>query len=232
MGLRDGISIGVGYLAVSFAFGISATSMGLTVWQTVLISLFNLTSAGQVAAVPIIASSGSLFELASTQLVINSRYTLMGVSLSQRLGTSVRTRDRFWVGFANADELFAVITCQRSPVGKAYLLGLILPPVIGWNLGTAIGALAGDLLPPIIVTSLSVSIYAMFIAIILPAARRSLGTLLCILTAAALSCLFYYIPTLSAVPSGFVIVIIAIVVSALFAILFPVSDTEGEEARV
>lgn len=226
--LRDGISIGVGYLAASFAFGISATSAGLSVWQAVLVSLLNLTSAGQLAAVPILAAQGSLLELALTQLVINSRYSLMSVSLSQRFADSVRFRDRFWIGFGNTDEIFAVASSGNEPRGRRYFLCLIIPAVIGWVLGTALGATSGELLPTIVVTALSVAIYAMFIAIVVPVAKCHLGTLLCVLAAAVCSSLFHYLPLLSGLPSGFVIVILAVVISALFALLFPISP-EGEE---
>lgn len=228
MGLRDGVPIGLGYLAVSFAFGLSAVLMGLSPLEALLISLFNLTSAGQLAGTPIIASAGSLPELVVSQLVINSRYSLMSVSLSQKLSPSVRLRDRLYIGFANTDEVYAVASSKDGKVGRKYMLGLITAPIIGWCSGTLLGAIAGDLLPAILITSLSVSMYAMFIAIILPSARESLPTLLCILAAVALSVLFYFVPALSVIPDGFVIVIIALTVSALFALLFPIPD-EGED---
>ena len=120
-GLRDGVPICLGYLSVSFAFGIFATSEGLSLLEAVMISAFNLTSAGQLAAVPIIAEGGSLIELALTQLIINLRYSLMSVSLSQRMGRSIRTRDRFVIAFANTDEVFAVASGCGAPVGRKYM---------------------------------------------------------------------------------------------------------------
>ena len=223
-GLRCGAPIGVGYLAVSFAYGISAILMGLSPLEALLISLFNLTSAGQLAGTPIIAGGGSLLELATSQVVINSRYSLMSVSLSQKLGKSVRLGHRFYIGFANTDEIFAVATSRPGSVGSRFMLGLMTLPILGWSLGTLMGAIAGDILPAIIVTALSVSMYAMFIAIIVPVARESLSVLLCIVAAVSLSTLFCFLPALSRVPSGFVIIIIAVAVSAAFALLFPLED--------
>ena len=220
-GLRHGAPIGVGYLAVSFAYGLSAVLMGLSPLEAFLISLFNLTSAGQLAGTPIIASGGSLIELAMSQLVINSRYSLMSVSLSQRLGGSVKLPHRLYIGFGNTDEIFAVAMSRPSLLGPMYMLGLMTLPVAGWCAGTLFGAIAGDILPAIIVTALSVSMYAMFIAIIVPVARDSMPVLLCILSAVALSTVFYFLPPLSSVPSGFVIIIIAVAVSAAFALIFP-----------
>ena len=224
MGIRDGIPIALGYLSVSFAFGIFATSSGLSVLEAVLISVFNVTSAGQLAAVPIIASGGSFVELALAQLVINLRYSLMSVSLSQRLGDSIRIRDRFLISFINTDEIFAVAMSKDALVGRKYMLGLILTPFFGWALGTLFGAVAGNILPVLVVSALGIAIYAMFIAIILPEARGSLSCALCVIFSVALSSAFYFIPALSAVPSGFVIIICAIMASALFALIAPVSD--------
>ena len=224
MGLRDGIAIGVGYLAVSFAFGLSASIAGLSALEAFLISLFNLTSAGQLAGMPIIATGGSYFELALTQLVINSRYALMSVSLSQKLGGSISYPDRLWIGFANTDEIFAVAMGREEQVGRKYMIGLIVPPIIGWTLGTVIGAVAGDILPEIIVTALSVSMYAMFIAIIVPVMKDSRPTALAVLAAVALSSIFYFVPALDVIPDGFVIIIVAVFVSALFAFLCPIKD--------
>ena len=231
-GLIHGIPICLGYLAVSFSFGIFAVGQGLSIAEVILISMTNVTSAGQLAGVPIIAGMGSLIELASTQLIINLRYALMSVSLSQKMDKSVRLPDRFLIAFVNTDEVFAVSAVQPEGVSRYYMYGLITTPYLGWALGTALGAIAGDILPAIVSTALGVAIYGMFIAIVVPDTKKHRPTALCVLTAIALSLLFYYTPVLSAVPSGFVIIICAVVASALFAFLAPI-DTEkkgGEDA--
>jgi len=227
-GVRDGIPICLGYLSVSFAFGIFAVGQGLAVWQALLISMANVTSAGQLAAVPIITGSGTLIELAMTQLVINMRYALMSVSLSQKLGKSVRMADRFLVAFVNTDEVFAVASGQQQNVGRKYLYGLILTPYLGWSTGTLLGAAAGNILPPLVTSALGVAIYGMFIAIIIPPAKKSRATALCVLTAIALSCLFNFVPPLNRIPGGFIIIICAVAASALFAVLAPLPPEEGE----
>lgn len=227
-GVRDGIPICLGYFSVSFAFGIYSCGMGLSLTEAVLISVFNLTSAGQLAAVPIIATGGGFFELALTQLVINLRYALMSVSLSQRLGKSVRLRDRFLVAYANTDEVFAVASAQPTAVGRKYLFGLILTPPIGWTLGTTLGAAAGAILPPTLLSALGIAIYAMFIAIVVPVAKVDRKIALCALVSILMSCAFYYLPFLSAVPSGFVIIICAVVASTIFALVAPIpKDAES-----
>ena len=143
MGLRDGIPIFLGYLSVSFAFGITAVKTGLTIIEALLISMTNLTSAGQLAGVPIICGGGSLIELTTTQLIINLRYSLMSVSLSQKLGKSIKLLHRFLIAFGITDEVFAVSASKNTALGKKYIFGLILMPYIGWSGGTFLGAIAG-----------------------------------------------------------------------------------------
>lgn len=228
-GIADGIPICLGYLAVSFAFGISAVSSGLSVLEALLISMTNVTSAGQLAAVPIICSGGTLIELAATQLIINLRYSLMSVSLSQKLSENVSLADRFIISFVNTDEVFAVSSAQRGNVGRSYLYGLILTPYLGWSAGTLIGAAAGNILPAVLISALGIAIYGMFVAIVVPDARKSKPVMLCAAFSAVLSCIFRYVPVFSGIPSGFVIIICAIFASAVFAAAFPVKKAEEEE---
>ena len=226
MGLRDGVSIGLGYLSVSFAFGIIAVGSGLSILEAVMVSMFNVTSAGQLAAVPILASLGSVIELVLTQVVINMRYALMSVSLSQRLGEDVGFKERLLVGFLNTDEVFGVAVGKGATLGKYYLFGLILPPFAGWTLGTLFGALLGNVLPTLLVNALGIALYAMFIAIVIPEGRTNKKTALCILVSAALSTAFYYIPWLSKIPAGFTVIIIAVAVSVGFALAFPIEEVK------
>lgn len=230
MGIRDGLPICLGYLSVSFAFGIFATGAGLSVYQALLISMLNVTSAGQLAAVPIIVSLGTFVELATTQLVINLRYALMSVSLSQKLGPSVRMRDRFLISFVNTDEVFAVSSGKGGKVGRAYMLGLILTPYVGWSLGTLLGAIAGNILPVILISALGIAIYAMFVAIVMPFAKSGLKPLLCVAVAAAISVTLYYVPIFDSIRSGFKIIITAVLTSLIFAFVAPVED-KAEEAE-
>ncbi len=226
-GLKDGLPICFGYLSVAFAFGIFSVENGLSALEALLISMTNVTSAGQLAAVPIIVAGGTLIELAVAQLIINLRYALMSVSLSQKLGKSVRSLDRFIISFVNTDEVFGVASSQKGTVGRNYLYGLILTPYLGWSVGTIIGAFAGNVLPATVISALGIAIYGMFIAIVVPPAKRNRPTAICALLAIALGCAFKFIPFLSGVPSGFVIIICAVFASALIAAIAPI-QTEKE----
>ncbi len=227
-GIVDGMPICLGYLSVAFAFGIFAVESGLSVFETLLISMTNVTSAGQLAAVPIMVSGGTLLELAVSQIVINLRYALMSVSLSQKLGESIRLPDRFLISFVNTDEVFAVASEKDGTVGRKYMYGLILMPYLGWSIGTLVGAAAGQILPPAAVSALGIAIYGMFVAIVVPVMKVNRRCLVCVLFAVALSCAFKYLPYLNAVPSGFAVIICAVVASALFAALAPVNVEEAE----
>ena len=227
IGLRHGLPIGLGYLSVSFAFGIFSLGQGLSIWETLLISMTNLTSAGQLAGVPIIAAGGSLAELAVTQLVINLRYSLMSVSLSQKLHESVDLPHRFAVAFFNTDEVFAVASSRTEPLTKSYLYGLGVCPYLGWSLGTLAGALAGDILPASLNSALGITIYGMFVAIVIPAMRERRATTWCVILAVVLSCAFRYLPLLCRVSSGFAMILCAVAASALLAYLAPL-EQEGD----
>ncbi len=229
-GLYDGLPIGLGYLSVSFAFGIFAVGSGLHILEALFLSMTNVTSAGQFAAVPVIAMGKSALELALLQLVINARYALMSLSLSQKLAGDIRTRDRFLISFLNTDEVFAVASSQKEEVTRRYMFGLILLPYIGWSLGTLLGAVAGDILPRILVSALGIAIYGMFVAIVLPGAKKNRPTAACALLAAFLSCLFYYAPALKGVPSGFSLILCAVLSSAVLAAVAPIGQEDGENA--
>lgn len=226
-GLKDGLPICIGYFSVSFAFGIFAVENGLSIFQAVIISLTNLTSAGQLAAVPIITGGGTLIELALSQIVINSRYSLMSVSLSQKLSKRVTFPQKLLISYGNTDEIFAVSVSNDSEVGAKYMLGIILLPVIGWTGGTLCGAVAGNILPAIVTAALGVAIYGMFVAIVVPVAKKEKMTALCVLFAIAISCAFKYIPLLKIVPSGFTVIICAVAASLLFALIAPIKTEEN-----
>ncbi len=225
-GLIDGIPIGLGYLSVSFAFGIFAVNSGLLPSEAALVSMTCLTSAGQLAAVPIMTGGGSLIELMISQLVINLRYSLMSISLTQKLGDDVTMLDRFAIAYFNTDEIFAVASGQPGKVSRWYFYGLGIMPWLGWSGGTITGALAGNILPAAVTNALGVAIYGMFIAIVVPAARQERGVALCVAFAVALSCLFACVPVLQVVPGGFVVIICAVVASALMAVIAPVEEEE------
>lgn len=226
-GLRDGIPIGLGYLSVAFTFGMMAVNEGLPIWSAVLISATNLTSAGQFAGLALMLSGGSFVEMALTQLVINLRYALMSLSLSQKLDPAVNTLARMAVAFANTDEIFAVSSGQAGRLTKGYMFGLAVMPYIGWTGGTLIGAAASALLPAFIRSALGIAIYAMFIAIFVPPAKKQKSVRVVLAAAILMSCAFAFIPALSAVSSGFVIIICTLAAAALGAALFPITEEGG-----
>lgn len=227
-GLKDGLPIALGYLSVSFAFGIQAVKLGLTPLQAVLISFLNVTSAGQMAGLQLMTGGAGLMEMALTQLTINLRYALMSLSLSQKLDETMTTPHRLLLSFCNTDEVFVVASQQPGKVGKAYLYGLTNGPFIGWVLGTALGALAGGALPSQVTDALGIAIYGMFIAIILPPFRHSREVRVVVLISVFLSCVFTLAPFFSFISGGFRIILCAVAASALGAWLMPQPANEEE----
>ncbi|MBQ8400055.1 MAG: AzlC family ABC transporter permease [Clostridia bacterium] len=231
-GLRDGLPIALGYLAVSFGFGTLAASSGISAFEATLISLTNLTSAGQFAGLSVIVESQALWQMVLTQLVINSRYFLMGLSLSQKIGKHASLPARFAMAFVNTDEIFATAMSVYHPLTPIYMAGLGLLPIVGWTSGTLLGALAGNLLPTTVGTALGVAIYGMFIAVFIPKAREEKPVLAVVLAALVCSFAFYYIPLLNSISSGLSVVICTVIASVLGALLFPIKDEQSEESEV
>ncbi|MBQ8684421.1 MAG: AzlC family ABC transporter permease [Clostridia bacterium] len=221
-GMVHGVPIGLGYLSVSFGIGIKAVALGLPVWGTVLISLTNLTSAGQAAGIEIIAAAGTLVEMLLTQLIINLRYALMGFSLSQKLDDRFTTSRRLLVSFGITDEVYAVAISQPGRLTPAYMLGMILPSWVGWGAGTLLGAVAGNLLPAAVTAAMGLVLYGMFLAIIIPPARKDSRVLLVVLLAAAFSVVCKY--ALPFISGGFAVIISALLASLVGALFFPVAE--------
>lgn len=225
-GIRDGIPIGLGYLSVSFTFGMLAVENGLPVWAAVAISMTNLTSAGQFAGLDIILAAASYVEMALTQLIINMRYALMSVSLSQKLDRGIGTFCRLGMAFGITDEIFTVATTKEGLIGNRYFKGLVCVPYAGWTMGTLLGAVAGLLLPPSVQSALGIAIYGMFIAILIPAAKKSFPVFAVIFIAVLMRCIFWYVPGLNQLSSGFVLIICAVTAAAVGALWRPVADGE------
>lgn len=229
-GIKDGIPIGLGYLAVSFTFGMMSVSSGLSIWQAVLISLTNLTSAGQFAGLDIIVAGGSYWEMALSQLVINLRYCLMSFSLSQKMRRDEPWAHRYLVAFGITDEIFGVSASQEGKVSAFYNYGAMCMAIPGWTFGTLLGAISGSLLPDFIMSALGVAIYGMFLAVIIPPAKKNKAVLLVVVAAMAVSTLFAVVPGLNKVSSGFVIIITTLVTAGGAAYLCPVKEDEVHES--
>lgn len=225
-GVRRGIPVGLGYFSVSFGFGAMAAAQGIDALTATLISATNLTSAGQFAGLTLIVAGTTLWELVLTMLVINSRYSLMSLALSQRMGKDIGFWPRLLIAYINTDEIFALAMAQPKPLTVSFLLGLGLTPVIGWTGGTLAGAMAGSVLPGSIRAALGVMLYGMFIAIVIPPAKEERPVFYAVLLALTFSCLFAWVPGLKTVSSGLAIVISTVAAAAICAWRFPVSDEE------
>lgn len=229
-GFKNGIPIFLGYLAVSFTFGIAAKEGGLTTWQSVLISATNLTSAGQFAALTVIASASSYIEMALTQLVINLRYCLMSSSLSQRFDTKIKSYHRFLIAYGVTDEIFGVSSAyEKENVPPAYCYGLIAAAFPGWVLGTALGAVSGDILPSNILSALGVALYGMFIAIIVPPTKKDKVLLQIVVISMLLSLGFAVTPILKEISSGFRVIILTLIIAGAAAYFFPIKEEEAHD---
>ena len=224
-GLNAGIPIAVGYLSVSFTFGIIAVSYGLSWWQALIISMTTVTSAGQFAGIGIMLHPGQYFQMLISQLTINIRYSFMSISVGQKADERFKGLSRWILGFMMTDEIFAVAT-QEEKVSRSFFAGLATLPYLGWSAGTLLGAILGSVLPDRLMSALSLVIYGMFVAIVVPEMKKSRPVTLVVIFSILLSCAFYYIPSLSKISSGITITVVAIVSAAVGSILFPIKDEE------
>ena len=225
-GIKDGLPIGLGYFSVSIAFGVKASLLQIPIWITILISMTNLTSAGQLSGIEIIAGAGTFIEIILTQLVINSRYFLMSLTLTQKTDSTFKLGSKLLCSSFITDEIYAVASSRPQKLNPKYLYGLALLPYIGWALGTLLGAVVGNFMPTFITSALGVGLYAMFIAIIIPPAKKEMGVLNAVIISALISCAFYYVPLLKNISSGFATIISALLTSLVVAYFFPIKEVE------
>ncbi len=225
-GVNRGLPVGMGYFSVSFGFGAMAVSQGVHALDATLISLTNLTSAGQFAGLTVIVAAATLWEMILTQLIINSRYALMSLALSQRMGERIGILPRLVIAFFNTDEIFALAMARQEPLTIPFMLGLGTLPILGWTAGTLCGGLAGSVLPPSIQAALGVMLYGMFIAIVVPPAKQEKEILIAVILALTFSSLFTWIPMLQQVSAGISIVICTVAAAAICAVLFPIPEEE------
>lgn len=226
-GLKDGLPIAIGYLSVSFAFGILAVNSGLPIWAPIITSLTNFTGTGQFVGTTLIAASASIAEIAFTLLIINARYVLMSISLSQRL-EKVSIWKKLIIAFGNTDEIFAVAVSKYCDLSFKYMAGLILCSFTGWVGGTALGALCGSIIPQSILSAMGIALYAMFIAIIIPPAKKSRAVLLVIALGALISVAIYYIPFINQLNSSWRIIIAGVVSTLIGTFVMPLKDEPKE----
>ena len=227
-GIRDGIPICLGYFSVSMAFGLTCVLSDIPIWAAVMISLTNLTSAGQFAGMNLIAANGALVEIGLTTLIINIRYFLMSISVSQKVEQKMSMKKRLAIAFGITDEIFAVSMQRDHALTTAYMFGLILTPVIGWTSGTFAGAAATSLMPPVLSNAFGIALYGMFVAIIVPPAKEQKNVLFAVALAIAASVACKYLPVIKNLSSGWTIILITLVVCVIAAWLFPVEESEGE----
>lgn len=220
-GLKKGIPIALGYIPVAFTFGLLAVSGGIPPSIAVLISLTNLTSAGQFAGTKLIIAGVPLFEIALTTFVINIRYLLMSFALSQKLVPNTSLLKRALISFGITDEIFALAALEKEDTSFSFIMGLLCLPYWGWALGTALGAVICSVLPELVQNAMGIALYAMFIALIVPGSKKSRAVLAVVAIAVTISSLFTWVPWLEQVSAGWSTIIATLAACLAGAIFFP-----------
>lgn len=228
-GMKDGTPIGLGYFAVAFSLGIAAHSAGFDVIQGFVLSLLNVASAGEYAGISMVAVKATMYELVFLSVITNARYLLMSCALSQKLPEDIPFFHRLLIGFGVTDELFGIGIAYEGKVPPIYLYGAYVVAIPMWALGTAFGVVAGKLLPMMLVDALSVAIFGMFIAIIIPPAKKNKIVAATVAASFILSAAIRYVPVISNWSDGTKTIILTVLISGVAAYLFPVDDEEQSE---
>ena len=223
-GLKDGIPLATGYLAVSFTLGIAAKKVGMSTFQATLMSFLNLTSAGEFAAIGLIGTGASYLEMAITQFIINIRYFLMSCALSQKLEKNLPFFHRFFLAFGITDEIFGLSVSVSGKLNPYYTYGMMTLAIPGWALGTCLGVITGNALSPRILSAFSVALYGMFLAVIVPPMRKNKILAGIVIISMFMSGLFSKLPIIKNMSSGFQIIILTILIAGIAAILFPIQE--------
>lgn len=227
-GLRSGIPISLGYFAVAFALGITARGAGMSALQSGVMSLTMLASAGEFAAINLISAGAGALEIIATTIVVNLRYFLMGAALSQKVDEKLPLFHRFLLSYCITDEIFGVCSAWPGRLNPWYAYGTTLVAAPGWTLGTVMGVLLGNILPHVLVNALSVALYGMFLAVIIPASRKSRVIAAAVAISMAASFLFSRLPLLRSISVGFRVILLTVLIAGAFAFLFPVHEETAD----
>lgn len=229
-GLKDGIPIALGYFAVSFTLGIAAKNAGFSAFQSMITSMLINASAGEFAGFTLMAAGAGLLEVVLMEAIANARYLLMSCALSQKLSSDTPLHHRLLLGFYLTDEFFGLSVSVPKTLNPFYTYGMISLGAPAWAFGTYFGCLMGNVLPVNIVNALSVSLYAMFLAIIVPPARKNKVLLVLIIISMLTSYLFGILPIIREISSGVRIILLTILLSGAAAILFPIKEDTTNES--
>ena len=223
-GIRDGIPIGLGYFVVAFTLGIAAKHAGLTPFQGFLTSFLNNASAGEYAAFTVIAADASYLEMALITLVANARYMLMSTVLSQKFSPNTPFYHRILVGFDVTDEIFGITVARQGKLNPFYNYGAMLVALPGWSIGTALGIMAGNILPISVVSALSVALYGMFLAVIIPPAKKDRVIAITVVISFILS--FIAANVFSDISAGTRTIALTILIAGVAAFAYPVNEKD------
>lgn len=227
-GLKKGFPIALGYVPVSFTFGLMAVDGGLSPWMAIFISLSNLTSAGQFAGTNLILAGSGYLEITLTTFIINIRYMLMSLSLSQKIEAKSTLIQRLIFGFGITDETFSIASMEKGKLSYSYMMGLITGPILGWTSGTALGAFISSALPNSISNAMGIALYAMFIAIIVPPSKKSKPIFAIIIFSVGITLVLKYLSIFDFISNGFRVIIATVLAAGIGAAIWPIENENND----
>lgn len=175
---RDALVLGLAVGFFGVAFGVLATTSGLSIAQAIAMSLLVFTGASQFTAASVIGAGGSPAAALASALLLAARNGFYGISVAKLTPPDTPRWKRLMAAQLTIDESTALAQAQADPDDRydAFLAGGISVFVF-WNLGTALGAIGGDAIGDPGALGLDAAFPAGFIALMMPAMRHRSGLL-------------------------------------------------------
>ncbi len=189
IGLSSGISIAIGYMPIAFTYGFIAKTTGLSLVETLLMSLIVYAGATQYMALDMLAKQVGAIEIVFTTFIVNIRHLLMSASLNEKVERDARWKKAIYA-YGITDETFSVASVQHGKLTSSYMFGLNLIAYFSWVFFSGVGYLAGSSLPGLFQEGMSIALYAMFIGLLVPSMKKSVKVIFLAVFAAVLNSFF------------------------------------------
>lgn len=192
IGVKAGISIAIGYMPIALTFGLLAKSTGLSLVETVMMSLLVFAGAAQYISLNLIAAGTTGLEIVLTTFIVNIRHFLMSASLTNKAEPDHPLKKALYA-FGITDETFSVAATTPGKLSSSYLFGIMLISYGSWVVFSGIGHVIGANLPDVLQKSMGIALYAMFIGLLVPSMKKSRKVVLLAGAAAIFNSLFSFV---------------------------------------
>ncbi len=165
--LAPAFPVMMGYLPIGFAYGVLAVNAGLSIFQTVLMSVIVYAGSSQLIAASLFAQMVQPFSIIATTFIVNLRHMLMSAALAPHL-REWRNGEVAAFSFELTDESFGIhsLRFERGENKPLASIRINLVCQLSWVIGSLIGAVTGNIIEDVRPFALDYALPAMFIALL------------------------------------------------------------------